>query len=120
MLCYLFPVQSENDIKGDNLVSIKTFENKLKEFHLLYYDKKLVVNKKNKYQINERKRRSIFPAVLEKKYDSDEDEKNAGNSYINEDIISYNDELISEYEDFSSYIYGSESGSFYNKSNYSD
>jgi hypothetical protein len=116
----LFPVQSENDIKGDNLVSIKTFENKLKEFHLLYFDKKLVVNKKNKYQINERKRRSIFPAVLEKKYDSDEDEKNAGNSYINEDIISYNDELISEYEDFSSYIYGSESGSFYNKSNYSD
>ena len=116
----LFPVQSENDIKGDNLVSIKTFENKLKEFHLLYFDKKLTVNKKNKYQINERKRRSIFPAVLEKKYDSDEDEKNAGNSYINEDIISYNDELISEYEDFSSYIYGSESGSFYNKSNYSD
>ena len=56
----LFPVQSENDIKGDNLVSIKTFENKLKEFHLLYFDKKLTVNKKNKYQINEEKEEVYF------------------------------------------------------------
>ena len=42
------------------------------------------------------------------------------NSFANEEIISYNDELISEYDDYTSYISGSESNSLYNKSNYSD
>ena len=102
-----------------NLVSIKIFEKKIKEFHLQYFDKKINVNKKSKYQINERKRRSLFPAVLEKNYDS-EDERKLTNSLANEELISYNDELISEYDDYTSYISNSESNSLYNKSNYSD
>ena len=115
----MFPIGSEKDIKGDNLVSIKIFEKKIKEFHLQYFDKKINVNKKSKNQINERKRRSLFPAILEKNYDSD-DEKKLTSSFANEEIISYNDELISEYDDYTSYISGSESNSLYNKSNYSD
>ena len=115
----MFPIGSEKDIKGDNLVSIKIFEKKIKEFHLQYFDKKVSVSKKSKYQINERKRRSLFPAILEKNYDSD-DEKKLTSSFANEEIISYNDELISEYDDYTSYISGSESNSLYNKSNYSD
>ena len=109
----MFPVESHSDVKGDNLVSLKKFEKKIKEFHLTFNERRIYIKDNNIHNENDKRRHSLFTTS----FDTRENIKDK--SLVDEDLISKEEE--NEYEDYISDIYETEgSGSINNKSNYSD
>ena len=42
----IIPIGNKNEIRGDRTVTIADLEKKIKEFHLKFYDKKIIIGKK--------------------------------------------------------------------------
>ena len=112
----MFPIESHNDVKGDNLVSIKNFEKKVKEFNLTFNERRNVNSEYNNYHnYNDKRRRSLFVFSFDKRGDSYRDK---GIEPI--EFVSDNGDT-NELDEYISDAYESEiSGSVNNRSNYSD
>ena len=104
----MFPVESHNDVKGDNIVSLKQFEKKIKEFHLTFNERRIYTKDNNIHNENDKKRCSLFT----NSFDTREQVKD--NNFDDGELTSKDELNISDiYETESSY-------SINNKSNYSD
>ena len=110
----MIPIESHKYIKGDNLVSIKNFEKKVKEFNLTFNEKRIFNLDYNIHNDNDKRRNSLFIFSFDKKVE----EKNIRDkSLIEDELIS--DSVTNDYEDYISDI-SEMNGSGNNLSNYSD
>ncbi len=110
----MFPIESHKDIKGDNLVSIKNFEKKVKEFNLTFNEKRIFNLDYNIHNGNDKRRNSLFVFSFDKRVE----EKNIRDkSLIEDELIS--DSVTNDYEDYISDI-SEMNGSGNILSNYSD
>ena len=99
---------SHNDVKGDNIVSLKQFEKKIKEFHLTFNERRAYTKDNNIHNENDKKRYSLFT----NSFDTREQVKD--NNLDDGDLTSKDDLNISD-------IYETDSScSINNKSNFSD
>ena len=110
----MFPIESHKDIKGDNLVSIKNFEKKVKEFNLTFNEKRIFNLDYKIHNGNDKRRNSLFVFSFDKRVE----EKNIRDkSLIEDELIS--DSITNDYEDYISDI-SEMNGSGNILSNYSD
>ena len=111
----MFPIESHNDVKGDNLVSLKNFEKKVKEFNLTFNERRILNLDHDDHNYNDKKRNSLFVFSFDKRIEK----YNKDKSYIDDELIS--DGITNECDEYISDIYESEiTESIANISNYSD
>ena len=57
----ILPIGNKEEIRGDKTVTISDYEKKIKEFHLKFYDRKIIPTSKNPYM------QGLFPAMFDDK-----------------------------------------------------
>jgi hypothetical protein len=111
----MFPIESHNDVKGDNLVSLKNFEKKVKEFNLTFNERRILDLDNDVHNYNDKRRNSLFFFSFDKRIEK----YNKDKSFVDDELIS--DGITNECDEYISDIYESEiTGSIANISNYSD
>ena len=88
----IIPIGNKNEIRGDRTVTIADLEKKIKEFHLKFYDKKIIPTSHNPYM------QGLFPAGFDDR--SVKIGQNIHGDMFKNNLESENGE---EYEDYSDY-----------------
>ena len=87
----IIPIGNKNEIRGDKTVTIADLEKKIKEFHLKFYDKKIIPTSHNQYM------QGLFPAGF------DDRSVKIGQNIQGEVFKNMDDDNGEEFEDFSDY-----------------
>ena len=88
----IIPIGNKNEIRGDRTVTIADLEKKIKEFHLKFYDKKIIPTSHNPYM------QGLFPAGFD-----DRSVKIGQNIHGDMFKNNFESENGEEYEDYSDY-----------------
>ena len=87
----IIPIGNKNEIRGDKTVTISDLEKKIKEFHLKFYDKKVIPTSHNQYM------QGLFPAGF------DDRSVKIGQNIQGEVFRNMESDNAEEYEDYSDY-----------------
>jgi hypothetical protein len=102
----IIPIGNKEEIKGDKKVNITEYEKKIKEFHLKFYDRKIIPTNKNTYM------QILFPAMFDDKCIK------IGQNIKGEVFKNFDVEGAEDLEDFSNMYFSEEFDVDYNPPEY--